>query len=240
MAAFGAGLSGEILVGLMPTLTRCALSPALLGFVEANPNARVRVVEGYSSTLTERVSTGEFAFAIVPAFQTPVGLHSRPFLSTPEVLVSARQSPLRHLAPVRLRDLPPLKLVLPGHENTRRRTLESHILSNGGRIKAILELDAMMGTLDLVASSDWATILPGVMMAADLDRDRFSVNPIIDPTLSLELVLIEPARLPMDPTARAFQQVLESAAVSMNACWAKLIGESKSPRHARAPMEASA
>lgn len=239
MAVFGAGLSGEILVGLMPTLTRCALSPALRTFVEANPNARVRVVEGYSSHLTERVSSGEFAFAIVPAFETPVGLRSRPFLSTPEVLVSTRHSTRRHVAPVRLRNLPPLKLVLPGHENTRRRTLESHIVSNGGRIKAILELDAMMGTLDLVAGSDWTTILPGVMMAADLDRDRFSVNPIVDPALSLELVLIEPARRPMEPTAQAFLEVLESAATRMNACWAKLIGESRTTRHARVPTEAS-
>lgn len=227
MAAFGAGLSGDVRVGLMPTLTRCALAPALKAFVKAHPNARVRVIEGYSSTLTERVSSGEFAFAIVPSFHTRVGLRARPFLSTPEVLVSARGSSPPHKVPVKLRELPPLRLVLPSHENTRRQTLETSLSSNGARIQAILELDAMMGTLDLVATSDWATILPGVMMAADLDRDRFNVNPIVDPVLNLELVLIEPARAPMDPTAKAFLQVLESEAGRMNACWSKPIAESK-------------
>src|ERR1700730_11711943 len=54
IAKFRGGLSGEVVVGLMPTLTRCALTPALAAFVDRHPNARVRVVEGYSAMLTER------------------------------------------------------------------------------------------------------------------------------------------------------------------------------------------
>ncbi len=230
MAAFGGGFSSEILVGLMPTVTRCALSPALNAFVNTNPNTRIRVIEGYSQVLTERVRSGEFAFAVVPAFQGAVGLNTRPFLSTPEVLVSSRYSEMRHLEPVRLRELPPLKLVLPGHENTRRSSLESHLSSNGARIRAILELDAMMGTLDLVANADWVTILPGVMMASDLDHDRFSINPIVDPPLNLDLVLIEPARRPMDLAAQAFLEMLEASAEKVNACWAKPIPGNDSVR----------
>lgn len=235
MAAFGGGFSSEILVGLMPTVTRCALSPAISAFVKANPNTRVRVIEGYSQVLTERVRSGEFAFAIVPAFQGAVGLNTRPFLSTPEVLVSSRHSGLRHLRPVTLRELEPFKLVLPGHENTRRRSIESHLGSNGARIRAILELDAMMGTLDLVANADWVTILPGVMMASDLDPDRFSVNPIIDPVINLELVLIEPARRHMDVAAREFLKLLEASAGRANACWAKLIPAGNALRQATPP-----
>jgi DNA-binding transcriptional LysR family regulator len=240
MAAFGGQLSSELLVGLMPTVTRCALSPALNTFVKTNPNTRIRIIEGYSQVLTERVRNGEFAFAVVPAFQGAVGLNTRAFLSTPEVLVSSRNSKLRHLDPVRLNELDPLKLVLPGHENTRRRSLESHLTSNGVRIGTILELDAMMGTLDLVASTDWVTILPGVMMATDLDHDRFSVNPIIDPVINLELVLIEPARQPMDLAAQDFLKMLRDSAQKVNSCWAELIPSNQYSRRSRVPAEASA
>jgi DNA-binding transcriptional LysR family regulator len=223
MARFQRGLSGEIVVGLMPTLTRCALTPALASFVERHPNARVRVVEGYSAMLTDRVRSGEFAFAIVPKFQRAQGLKSRHLLSTPEVLVSRRESCLKHLEPVRLSALGPLNMVLPGNENTRRRTLETYMASNGVRIRSLIEIDAMMGTLDLVAKTDWVTILPGVMMASDIDRDEFTVNPIVEPGLTLDLSLIEPLRQPMDAIAQAFAELVESETARVNARWTKLL-----------------
>jgi LysR family transcriptional regulator, nitrogen assimilation regulatory protein len=85
MKRFGSGLSGEIVVGLMPTMTRSVLGPALATLVRENPNAQVRIVEGFSALLTERVRAGEYAFAIVPAFQGAPGLNTRLFHSTPEV-----------------------------------------------------------------------------------------------------------------------------------------------------------
>ena len=52
------GLSGTVTVGLMPTVTRCALAPALAGFTDSHPNVSVTVHEGYSGALTERVRHG--------------------------------------------------------------------------------------------------------------------------------------------------------------------------------------
>ena len=54
----GAGLEGNIVIGLMPTMTRCALAPVLARFIERHPNVVVRVVEGYSAALTEQVLAG--------------------------------------------------------------------------------------------------------------------------------------------------------------------------------------
>jgi len=198
------------------------------------------VVEGYSAVLTERVRGGEFAFAIVPAFQGGAGLNARLFQSTPEVLVSRRGSGLKHLAPVRLPDLGPLKLVLPGYENTRRRTIETHLMSNGAQVRAMLELDAMLGTLDLVASTDWVTILPGVMMAAGTDPDLFAVNPIVDPVLALDLVLIESMRQPMDSVAQAFLRLIENETARVNARWAPFMGAAASAPRAKAVSRTTA
>src|ERR671928_415859 len=115
--SYAAGLEGEIVVGLMPTMTRCTLAPVLADFVERHPNIAVRVVEGYSASLTQMVRAGELDFAIVPAFPGGSGLKSRLFLRTPEVLVSRAGSPLPD-GQVRLAGLGPLKLVLPSKANT--------------------------------------------------------------------------------------------------------------------------
>jgi DNA-binding transcriptional LysR family regulator len=123
------------------------------------------------------------------------------------------------MAPVRLADLGPVKIVLPGAVNTRRETLTGYFSANGVVVERVMDLDAMMGTLDLVSRSDWVTILPGIMMAADVERRAFTVNPIADPPLSVELVLIEPARSTMSAAAEAFLAVLTEEARLVNAVW---------------------
>ncbi len=215
----GAGLAGSIVVGLMPTMTRCVMAPALARFIETHPNMVARVIEGYSAALTEQVQAAELEFAIVPAFSGAPGLKSRLFLQTPEVLVSGAKSPLTHLAPVRLSDLGPLKLVVPSKANTRRRLIETYIASNGVKVERLLELDAMLGTLDFVARTDWLAILPGIMMANETRRRQFTVNPIASPAFGLDLMLIEPSRRPMSPGAQAFLEMLEEESVRLNRAW---------------------
>jgi LysR family nitrogen assimilation transcriptional regulator len=215
---YGTGLDGHIDIGLMPTMTRCTVAPALARFVAAHPNVNIRVVEGYSATLTQMVRAGELDFAIVPAFAGLPGLKSRLFLQTPELLVSAADSPFIRNAPVRIGELGALKLVLPSKANTRRNTLETYCTTVGARIDRIIELDAMFGTLDFVARGDWVTILPAIMMGENADP-QFTVNPIVDPTLSLDLVLIEPARKPLAPAADIFLGLLGEEAGALSRRW---------------------
>src|SRR5918997_5444755 len=217
---YASGLEGDIVIGLMPTMTRSVLAPVLARFIEAHPNIVVRIVEGYSAVLTQQAQAGELDFAIVPAFSGGAGPKSRLFLRTPELLVSSAGSPLPHLKPVRLSQLGPLKLVVPGKVNTRRRLLETYFASNGVAVERLLELDAMLGTLDFVARTDWVTVLPGIMMADEGESRLFTAHPILDHTFSLDLVLIEPSRRPMSAGAKAFLDMLESEALRLNRRWA--------------------
>jgi LysR family nitrogen assimilation transcriptional regulator len=213
------GAEGELTVGLMPTLTRCMMAPALSRFMEDNPNVAIQLTEAYSATLTQRVRAAELDFAIVPAFSDTTGLKVELFTRTPEVLVSSAKSARSHLMPVKLSELSNLKLVMPHRQNTRRSTLETYISSNGVSVARILELDAMMGTLDLVARSDWAAVLPGIMMANEIQSPQFTINPLSSPALITDLVLIEPARRPLSKAAQIFLTMLKEEAARLNAVW---------------------
>ncbi|MBU6498069.1 MAG: LysR family transcriptional regulator [Rhodospirillales bacterium] len=218
LRAYCEGLDGQIVVGLMPTMTRCTLAPALARFVAAHPNVNVRVTEGYSAALTQMVSAGDVDFAIVPAFAGAPGLKSRLFLRTPELLVSAAASPLRHGVPVRLAEQAPLKLVMPSRANTRRGTVETYCAMVGAEITRVIELDAMFGTLDFIARSDWLAILPALIMGPESGAG-FTVNPIVDPPLNLDLVLIEPAHRELAPAAALFLDLLAEEARRLSAAW---------------------
>ncbi len=219
---FATGLEGEIAVGLMPTMTRCVVAPALNAFLARHPNVRVRLIEAYSGALTQMVRTGDLQFAVVPAFPAEAGFACRSFARTPEVLVR-RAGSAEHLAPVAIAALPPLDLVLPGAANTRRRTLESYVLTHGGRLGRTLEIDTMFGTLGLIAESAWAAILPGVMMASAFQAADFCVNPLAGPPLFLELVAIQSAGRALPPAAASLLAALEETTERVNRPWTRLL-----------------
>jgi LysR family transcriptional regulator, nitrogen assimilation regulatory protein len=225
MQDYAGGLEGEIVVGLMPTMTRCALAPVLARFIEEHPNVFVRIVEGYSAPLTQQVRAGELDFAVVPAFPGGSGLKSRLFLRTPEVLVSRAGSAMPG-GPLRLADLGPLRLVLPSKANTRRNLVETYLASNAVQVERVLELDAMLGTLDFVARTDWVAILPSIMMADESGASGLKASRIVEPSFELDLVLIEPARRAMTAAAQAFLAILEHETARLNRRWAD---EAQSP-----------
>lgn len=214
---FSTGLSGEVIVGLMPSMARSILAPAFVRFTEEHPNVNVRVFEAYSGTLTNSLKAGELDFAIVPRTSSPaVGVRSTMFGRTPEFLVSSPKSSLTHGAPVRLSEQPDLKLIVPAPDNARRQLLDSYFAENQVQVSARLEFDSLFATIDLVARSDWQVILPGIFVTTDIATRLFVVNPIVNPGLWLDLMLIEPERQPASAAALAFLDVLRDTTDAMN------------------------
>jgi LysR family transcriptional regulator, nitrogen assimilation regulatory protein len=224
-----AGLvSGELRIGLMPTFTRAVLAPTLDDFVTRHPDVRLHIVEGYSGTLTEMVRADELDFAVVPAFEGEIGLKARLLVRDREMLISGRRRGLTRLAPVRLAECKPLKIVIPGPDNIRRRNLETYFLTHGVEVDAMLEMDAMIGTLELVARSDWVTVLPSLISVNDIHKGELVVNPIVDPPLYDEFVLIQPARRTLSAQARLFLERFEAEVARIQAVWGKAIKAKRS------------
>lgn len=202
-------LGGEVRAGLMPTFTRAVLAPALAAFLARAGGVEVRVLEAYSGVLTDKVRAGELDFAIVPSFAAASGLRATRMATNREMLVTRAGRTGAHLAPLRLADLGPIDIVLPGPLNTRRHSIESYLAHNGVDVRNRLELDAMMGTLEFVAASDWVAILPAILMADDRGGERFDIRPLDEPPLRSDFVLIEPARAAMKPAARLLADLLQ-------------------------------
>ena len=94
--------------------------------------------------------------------------------------------------------------MVPGPDNIRRRNLETYFQSHGVEVEAMLEMDAMIATLEFVARSDWVTILPSVISVNDIGRGELIVNPIVAPELHAEFVVIQPTRRTLSTQARMF------------------------------------
>lgn len=131
---------------------------------------------------------------------------------------------------MRLADCAPLKIVVPGPDNIRRRNLETYFQTHGVEIAAMLEMDAMIGTLEFVARSDWVTVLPSVISVNDLGRGELIVNPIVDPPLHAEFVVIQPTRRTLSTQARMFLERFEQEVAHIHEVWDEAIAKPKRRR----------
>jgi LysR family tcuABC transcriptional regulator len=191
------------------------------------PEVRLHIVEGYSGLLTEMVLEEKLDFAVVPAFEGTIGLKSRLLVRDREMLISGPRAGFTPLAPLRLAECAPLKFVVPGPDNIRRRNLETYFQSHGVHVEAMLEMDAMIATLEFVARSDWVTILPSVISVNDIGRGELIVNPIVVPELHAEFVVIQPTRRTLSTQARLFLQRFEAEVAHIHDVWDEAIAAPK-------------
>jgi LysR family transcriptional regulator, nitrogen assimilation regulatory protein len=190
-------------VGLTPIFAATALAPTLKLYMQENPGVKLKVVEGYSGTLIEKLAAEDLDFAIVTKFEQRSGLSSELLVRDREMLVSGSARKIASLSPVRLRDIQPFKIVSPGPNNVHHRNLESYFQANGVRVDNMIEMEGIVGTLEFVAATDWVAILPA-MICKNLQRTDLFANPIVDPPMHTDFMIVAPSRRPLNLQAQLF------------------------------------
>jgi len=171
----------------------------------------------------------------VPATEGRVGLKTRLIARDREMLVSNVSRGLTPFEPIRLKDCGPLKILLPGRANVRRRNIEVYLETHGIEVEAVIEMDAMISTMQFVRLTDWVAILSGLICYADIGRDMGRVtSPIEDPPLIAEFVVISPARKMLSTQAELFLQILEAEIAQIQEIWAQTIPPAVYPVRRRA------
>ena len=205
----GKGLSGKVNAGLMPTFTRAALAPVLKSISTTHPNIEISIVESYSGSLTDMVKAGELDFALVPVMTGTQGIKYSNLVRDREVLVSSPSFGNNQGEEISLKNLAPLKIVLPSKANIRRIKLEDYFTAHSIEIANIMEMDSMIGTLELVGSTDWVTILPYLICVPDTHSNLRYINPICEPNIYSDFVIIEPIGRSLTPQATFFLKLLK-------------------------------
>lgn len=205
----GKGLSGKVNAGLMPTFTRAALAPVLKSISTTHPNIEISILESYSGSLTDMVKAGELDFALVPVMTGTQGIKYSNLVRDREVLVSSPSFGTNQGEEISLKNLAPLKIVLPTKANIRRIKLEDYFTAHSIEITNIMEMDSMIGTLELVGSTDWVTILPYLICVPDTHSNLRHINPICEPNIYSDFVIIEPIGRSLTPQATFFLKLLK-------------------------------
>lgn len=192
ISGFRHGVSGSVRIGLMPAMTRSLAGPIQRRITSRHPNLRIVVVERVSSDLIDDVAAGRIDFGIVPVFNAPDAIRVGSIGRTREVLVHRGRRHENHMREVTLSDMSPLRLILQSSGNIRREAILARLKAANVDIVELIDIDSMFGTLEFVEHSEFATILPAIMMSPEIKHANLCVRPIRDPAMDLELIAIEP------------------------------------------------
>jgi DNA-binding transcriptional LysR family regulator len=203
-------VAANINVGVSPTLFKGVLPWMLPDYLSAHPYVDVRLAEAYSGTLTDWVVSGEVQVAIVTKPPVHFGLETTHFFRDRLVVVTRGNGGDQKNRPVRRRkasELQKLKLILPSPRHSLRQVIEAAALRLGATGSGrILEIDGMLGTLELVRNSDWATVVASIAVMDEVKQGRLVAEPIYGPELWLDFYLIRTKDLIL---SRACQDFLE-------------------------------
>ncbi len=187
-------VASEINVGISPSLSKGAIPWMLSEYLSKHPYIDVRLAEAYSGTLTDWVISGEVEVAIVTKPAMHLGLETTHFFRDRLVLVrradrksQAKKRPQRRSC----RELEDLKLILPSPRHNLRQVMESAVRFRTTGQSKILEIDGMLGTFELIRSSDWATVVASVAVKDEVRRGNLIAEPLYNPELWLDFYSVQ-------------------------------------------------
>ncbi|MGH9357197.1 MAG: LysR family transcriptional regulator [Terriglobia bacterium] len=197
----------EINLGLPPTLLKGVVPRMLPGYLANHPYVDVRIAEAYSGTLTDWVISGEVEVAIVTNPPAHLELETTYFFRDQLVLVTSPNSGDRKRGrrqQQRSSDLEKLKLILPSQRHGLRKVIESAVRVGTSGSPRILEIDGMLGTLEVVRNSDWATLVASIAVADEVKQGRLVAEALSGPRRWLDFYLIRTKDRVLSPACRDF------------------------------------
>ena len=215
-------VTGAITIGTVPSVSRSALPAALSRFVDAHPNVELTLDEAYGGTLTERVAAGELDFAVVTSAVSHEGIEATLLSGHEMALVSGPDSGLAHLEPLRLKALPPLRMVLPTRRHAIRALIDTHLARAEIEIAASIESDGLNTTLEYIRHSGWSTLTAVASVIDAADSGALVINPIVRPRAELDYYLVRQVRAPLTGAAERFVQLLREELEAITRRWRTL------------------
>ena len=172
-------ITGNINVGLPPTLSNAVVGNVLKAFIETYPDVELRLVEAYSDSLINLLNSNNLDFAIVAKLQDHQGISYTGLFQDRFVAISRAESTASVVSPIDLGQAPYRKIILPSVlKNGLYPLLENGFKSGKIRSERIMEIDSLSATVELVSKSDWVALLPSVSVTSYADRFAIKVDPL--------------------------------------------------------------
>ena len=202
---------GRITIGLPPSVGRQLTLPLIDGFQRRLPRARLAIVEGLSSHISEWIATGRVDLGLLYNPEAQPALEITPVIEESLCLVSAAGAPDPADAAgavLPLRRLPEFPLVVPERGHAIRKLIETQAVLAGIKLAIAWEVSSIAAIIDLVIAGYGHAVLHASAVAASGRADALRVRTLVEPRLVSTLCLAVSAHKRPTPLTRQATRLL--------------------------------
>lgn len=182
---------GQIVAALPPTLARLLTLPLIEAFSADCPRARLVLMEGFSTHLTEWLVSGRADLALIYNPEPLPSLEILPLRQEPLLLLSpAKDAPK---GPVTLVELSRYPLIMPQRGHVFRKRMEEAAAMAGVHLRVEWEVSSVPAILDLVAAGIGHAALGRDALRTYEHPERLAVTPFVADEVRATLCLVTPA-----------------------------------------------
>jgi LysR family nitrogen assimilation transcriptional regulator len=199
--------AGKLAIGVPSSIAAVLLPALVFAARETLPHVELRLIEGYSANLRQRLLASELDFAILYAEKPQAGFVSRPLLREPLVAIgpagmfSLDQS-------ISMADLIGRSPIMPGYANQLRSLFENAAAEAGLLGSYSMEVDSVPALIELVSAGAGVSILPYSAIYRHVAEGRLSYAHVAPEKLERHLALARPAERIETPSWNAVMELL--------------------------------
>ncbi|MCP3371823.1 LysR family transcriptional regulator [Bradyrhizobium cajani] len=179
--------SGEISLGFPPSLTALMVGRVLRRFQEAYPRVQIRLYEGTTAAVRERIIAADVDVGVISTMERPNDLYCSPLFTEALMLVgpaSSDLSPDRPVPATRLADLPQIATT---RTNSLRRIVE-HALGRSDLVyRPVIEVNTRGLMFALIEDGYGYTVLPSSGVQGRITTHGISAAPIEDVSITWQV-----------------------------------------------------
>ena len=202
---------GRITIGLPPSVGRQLTLPLIDGFQRRLPLARLAIVEGLSSHISEWIATGRVDLGLLYNPEPQPALEITPVMAESLCLVSPAAPDDANTdsgAALPLCELPNWPLIVPERGHAIRKLLETQAVLAGLKLSIAWEVSSIAAIIDLVCAGYGHAVLHASAVAASNRADQLRVRPLVEPKLNSMLCLAVSAHKRTSPLMRQATRLL--------------------------------
>ncbi len=207
IASENAEPTGQVRLGLPPSLCAAIGANLALKFQDACPRASLRIHELFSGGILEWVSSGRLDLAVLYDVRRGSNLLISALLEEELFLVQAASCPPPP-KPMTLDNLSGYRLLVPSLANGLRRVLQAAMADSGRELEVAVELDSTIVIKQLVERGEGATVLPYGAVYREVRDGRLRADRIGPPALTALLVTATPALQPISVATERLMKLL--------------------------------
>lgn len=215
MTTFAGTISGEVRLGLPPSVGLVLAGPVVERFHQDYPNVRLRVTQLLSGALQENLLNGRMDIGILFEGNVSPLLRSTPLWSDPLFFVTAPSEYWAARTSISLTECLEHPFILPGPKHGLRDMLDKEAAKIGKKVNVVVEAESLAVHTELVCRGIGSTILSYEACRAHIDAGRLIALSLDDPAIKRVCSLVWSKDYPLTRAAQAMADVITETAADI-------------------------